>query len=50
MRSEGQCHGGADRKNDKRSKAFEDLWLNLEEDLVEKFNLTVGFEPLMIQC
>jgi hypothetical protein len=48
MRSERQCHGSANRKNDKRSKAFEDLWLNLEEDLVKKLNLTVRFEPLIV--
>jgi hypothetical protein len=50
MQSEGQCHGSADRKDDERSKTFEDLRLNLEEDLVEKLNLTVRFEPLIVQC
>lgn len=49
MRSEGQCHGSADGKNDERSEAFEDLGFDSEEDLIEKLDLTVGFEPLMIQ-
>ena len=50
MQSEGQCHGSADGKDDERSKTFEDLGLNLEEDLIEKFNLTVRFEPLIVHC